>query len=239
MNRRRQQETMRRCAGVLLLTTLGGLPACNAVSGASAIEFVDCTVRFDAPKPTALVGGTGGVVFDDACPEGQALIGFQAGVISGGYALSGLVAVCGVVALSSSDPRTITTTPGQSSPTRGTVGTDIKTAMCPAGQVVVGFDSRTFTDMMSQGTFTSTIFLHCAPLAIEALSESPAASPGATETLDAIGSGSIAVGDAVPTTDCPTGQVAVASQGRSTTVVDAFGLGCAKVVISCGASEQE
>jgi hypothetical protein len=239
MNRRRQQETMKRGAALLLSAALGGLPGCNAVSGASAIDFVTCAVRFDAPKPTLPVGGNGGAPFDDVCPEGQALIGFQAGVISGGGALSGLVATCGVVKLSSRDPRAITTSPGQLSPSRGTSSADIKTAMCPAGQVVVGFDSLTFTDMGSNGTFLSTIFLHCAPLVIGSLSESPTASLGAIETLEAIGSGNVAIGTPAPVTDCPAGQVAVASQGRSTAVVDAFGIGCAKPAISCASTGEE
>lgn len=239
MNRRRQQELMRRCAGLLLLATLGGLPACNAISGASDIGFVSCVIGFDAAESTPLVGGPGGDPFNDACPEGQAIIGLQAGIISGGGAMSGLVAVCGVVSLSSSDPHAFTTSLGQSSPVRGTEGTEIKSATCPAGQVVVGFESRTFTDTLSQGTFLSTLFLHCAPLVFNALPGAPATSSGAVETSPAIGAASTEIGDPAPDTDCPKGQIAVASRGRATTVVDALGLGCAKPVIDCpGAAEK-
>lgn len=239
MNRRRQQAMMRRCAGLLLLVALGGLPACNAISGVGDIGFVTCALHLGAPQSTPPVGGLGGMAFNDICPKDQAIIGFEAGVISGGGAMSGLVAVCGAVRLSSSDPRAVTTERGEPLPVRGTSGSDIKKATCPPGQVVVGFASRTLTDTMSQGTFVSTLFLRCAPLVINGLPGAPATSSGPVELSMAIGSGNTDLGDAVPDTDCPAGQIAVASQGRATAVVDALGLGCAKPMIDCAAAEEE
>jgi hypothetical protein len=239
MNKQRQQEMMRRCAGLLLLTTLGGLQACNAISGVGAIDFASCAIHFDATKSTGVVGGTGGMPFDDPCPQGQVLIGFRAGAIGKGAALSGLVAICGVVSLSNLDPHAITISPGQSLPSRGTSVFDVTSETCKAGEVVVGFDGRALTDMMSGGPFVSTISLHCAPLVIDGLPSAPTISSGTIAVLSPLGSRTANLSDPVTDIDCPEGQVGVASRGQATSVVDAFGLGCAKPVIDCAVTEEE
>ena len=239
MNKQQQQEMMRRCAGLLLLTTLGELQACNAISGVGDINFASCAIHFDATKGTAVVGGTGGGPFDDLCPEGQVLIGFQAGAIGKGAALSGLGAICGVVSLSSLDPHAITISPGKSLPSRGTSASDITSETCEAGQVVVGFGGRALTDMMSGGPFVSTLSLHCAPLVIDGLPSAPTISSGTIAVLPPLGSETANLSDPVTVIDCPEGQIGVASRGRATSVVDAFGLGCAKPVIDCAVTEEE
>jgi hypothetical protein len=239
MNRQRQHEMIRRCASLLFLITVGGLPACNAISGVGAIDFESCAIHFDATQSTAVVGGMGGEPFDDVCPKGQVLIGFQAGAIAKGAALSGLGAICGVVSLSSLDPHAITVSPGQGLPSRGTSASDIKPATCGAGQVVVGFDGQALTDMMSGGVYLSTFSLHCAPLVIDGLPSTPKISAGTITVLPPLGSGTADVSNPVSVIDCPAGQIGVASRGQATAVVDAFGLGCAKPVIDCAVTAQE
>jgi hypothetical protein len=238
MNKQRQQEMMRRCARLLLMAALGGLQSCNAISGVGAIDFATCAIRFDAAKGTTFVGGTGGGPFDDVCPEGQVLIGFHAGAIGKGAALSGLGAICGVVSLSSLDPHAITISPGQSLPSRGTSASDITSETCEAGQVVVGFDGQELTDM-SGGPFVSTISLHCAPLVIDGLPSAPTISFGSMRVLPPLGSETADMSAPVTVIDCPEGQIGAASRGRATSVVDAFWLGCAKPVIDCAVTEEE
>jgi hypothetical protein len=238
MNKQRQQEMTRRCARLLLMATLGGLQSCNAISGVGAIEFSSCAVHFDAAKGTTFVGGTGGGPFDDVCPEGQVLIGFQAGASGKGAALSGLGAICGVVSLSSLDPHAVTISPGKSLPSHGTSVYDITSETCEAGQVVVGFDGQEITEMTG-GTFLSTVSLHCAPLVIDGLPSAPKISFGPIVPLPPLGSETADMSAPVIGKGCPEGQIGVASRGRATSVVDAFGLGCAKPVIDCAVTEEE
>jgi hypothetical protein len=239
MNKRRQQEMMRRCAGLLLSITLGGLQACNAISGVGAIDFSSCAIHFDTTKNTALVGGTGGSLFHDVCPEGQVLIGFQAGALGKGSALSGLGAICGVVSLSSLDPHAITTSPGKSLPSHGSSVSGITTQMCDAGEVVVGFEGQALTQTMSTSVFVSTISLRCAPLVIDGLPSAPTISSGSIEVLQPLGSVRTGVSDPISVIDCPRGEIGVASRGQGGLIVDAFGLGCAKPVIDCVVTEEE
>jgi hypothetical protein len=239
MNRRRQRRMMRWCGSLTLLAILGVIPACNAVSGVSKIDFVTCAISFGAPKALAVVGGKGGGPFEDACPAGQALVGFQGGVISGGRAMAGLVAVCGAVSLSSSDPHAITSTLGISSPVRGTSDAVTEAVMCSVGQVVVGFGGKTFTDTATNGTFLAKLEVHCAPLVINGLPGAPAISLGPIEDLPTLGYAMDDLVDAFSALDCPAGQVALVSRGQSYTLVDAFGIACGAPVIDCGAAAEE
>src|SRR5262249_21446351 len=111
--------------------------------------------------------------------------------------------------------------------------------ICPAGQVVVGFEGKTFMDTMSAGTYMMSLSVHCAPLNITGLPGAPAISLGATMVLQPIGSQTSDFGVPIPPTDCLPGQIAVASRGQAATVVDAFGLGCAKPSISCAPADAE
>jgi hypothetical protein len=236
MNRRRQQEMTRRCAGLLLLAALGGLPACNAISGVGDIEFASCALHLDATKPTTIFGGMGGGPFDDACPQGQVLIGFQAGSSGKGASLSGLGAMCGVVSLSKLDPHAVTISSGEDLPSHGTSVSDISSKACEAGQVVVGFGIQTLMEMTG-GTFVSTLSLRCAPLVIDGMPSAPKISFGPVVDLQPLGSDAADMSALVTVIDCPEGQLGVASRGRATSVVDAFGLGCAKPRIDCAVTE--
>ena len=238
MNRRRQQEMTRRCAGLLLLAALGGLPACNAVSGVGDIEFASCAIHLDATKSTAPVGGTGGGIFNDPCPQGQVLIGFRAGASGKGASLSGLAAICGVVSLSKLDPRAVTISPGETLQSHGTSVSDITPETCEAGQVVVGFDGQTLKEMTG-GTFVSTLSLHCAPLVIGGLPSAPKISFGPVVNLPPLGSAEADMSAPVTVIDCPEGQLGVASRGQATSVVDSFRLGCAKPRIDCAVTREE
>ena len=237
MKGRRQPQMTRRWASLALAVLFGGLQGCNAVSGVGEIAFVACAIHLGDIEGTALAGGAGGDAFDDVCPEGQVLVGFRSGVYDGGVALSGLGGVCATPGLSSGGASTLALSPGASLPSHGMMAARIESVMCPEGQVVVGYEGRAFTDAVSQGTYLSRLAIRCAPLVIEGLPDAPATSRGAISTMSSLGD---AVDDGavpIPATDCPEGQIAVASRGRSTAVVDAFGLGCAPPTVTCAEDE--
>src|SRR5262249_14602139 len=145
MDLRRQRTRWRRCAILVVAVSAGGLQGCNAISGVGDVAFIPCALQLGTTEDTSLAGGQGGTPFDDPCPPGQVLVGVQAGVTQGGVAMAGLGAACGAVSVSSHGPSAVTLTPGGSLPTHG-VGSDIQSVTCPAGQVVVGFDGKTFMD---------------------------------------------------------------------------------------------
>ncbi|APR75959.1 Hypothetical protein A7982_01306 [Minicystis rosea] len=228
----------RRWASFALPIVLGGLPACNAISGVSEIAFVTCDIHLGTVENTPLGGGDGGEMFDDACPAGQVLVGFQSGTVDGGVPLSSLGALCATVGLSSGKSSTLSLTAGATLPSHGTQpATNIRTVTCPADQVVVGFEGRAFTDTETSGTYLSRLAIRCAPLVVTGLPDAPATARGAITTMSSLGDGLDDGAVPIAAIDCPEGQVAVATRGQSVAVVDALGLGCAPPTITCDQGE--
>jgi hypothetical protein len=137
------------------------------------------------------------------------------------------------MSLSSHGTSTVTLTSGTDLPSHGTEPVALQQAMCPAGQVVAGFEGNAFMDTMSGGTYVAMLVIHCAPLAVAGVPDAPVISLGPSGTLPPIGSQTGYVGIAIPPTDCPEGEIAVASRGQSGSVLDAFGLGCATPAMQC------
>ncbi len=87
---------------------------------------------------TASVGGTGGTLFNDDCPAGAAMVGFE-GVVGADNYITQIAIVCATLRVEGDRVVTGATT---TSPRRGiNPGTDVS-LRCPADQLIVGFEGR-------------------------------------------------------------------------------------------------
>jgi hypothetical protein len=173
--------------------------------------------------PTAQVAGTsgGGSPFSETCPTNQVLIGFNGTTdlpSAGAFPYADTVeGVCGTISISGSSSYVITTTRTGTLVRQGDPRDVVQNRLCPAGQIIVGFDWRT-------GMYVDQLTFRCAPLTIDNDGASFKLSIGAATALLPIGgSGGTAVGQ----TNCPDGQVATGNLGRQGQLIDAFGLLCA------------
>ncbi|MDI3289611.1 hypothetical protein [Polyangium sp. 15x6] len=224
-----------RARGVLgaLLGAVGlqGALGCNSITGVDALRFEACAPSFSALTATDEYGGDGGSPFLDECPEGEVLVGLRSG-ISNSY-VSGLIAICGVVRASETHPYAITSTPGTTLPIMRGLTSTTAPEMCPPNTMVVGFEGT--TGPFSTTEVISSLRLHCAPLLASGTPEAPSLSLGESTRTESFGRAEDA-GDAFDPTSCPANQVARAILGRSGSLVDAFGLGCAEPSLACPAS---
>jgi hypothetical protein len=183
------------------------------VRRAVAFSGADNTTQPGNPK--------GGLAYDDACPAGQALIGF-AGSLStaaAGATHRQLTPHCGVVSVTGT---TVSITAGAVLATRGKAGAAAWTRDCPANQVVVAFAGRA-------GLLVDQLAFSCAPLVASTATAGTALTVGPTFTaLPAVGGTG---GTAFALTRCPAGAVATVSRVRVGDNLDAFGLACSKAVI--------
>jgi hypothetical protein len=154
--------------------------------------------------------------FGDACPSGQVVIGFQttSNAPSGPAVVDQLQTVCGVATISVADG-SVAITPGATLIVRGDVAGTAAASLCPADQVVVGFDGRAFA-LLDQ------LSVRCAPLPFA----NGAVAIGTPTNLAPVGGTG---GDPFPRTDCGPGAIAVGANIYTRTYVSAFGLACATV----------
>jgi hypothetical protein len=168
-----------------------------------------------------LVGGVGGALYNDVCPEDQVVIGYTGltGIDIVPNFLQSLATVYGKPMVSSTPPYVITIASGPTLPRRGLMGTMPWTTTCPANQVVVGFDSKA-------DNYFKELSIICAPLTVT-VSGVPATyqvSVGATTTLPPAGGPG---GSDMPTVLCPPGQVVRGNPLRAGQWIDAFSTACA------------
>jgi len=176
------------------------------------------TVTFTGANATTRYGNaSGGNPYEDACPAGQALIGYSGALQAVGTYIGQLTAMCGVVTLAPATTGYIAhVSSGQTLPTHGIFTAAPFTRTCPADQVIVGFGGRS-------GALVDQLVFRCAPLAVGAdLSLTIGAG---TDLSPAGGNG----GNAFAQTNCPAGQVATVSRPRAGDGLDAFGLACSTV----------
>lgn len=202
-----------------------------AAAGAAAFVALGCNDSNDPvlpPAPTALTWGavaftdqrgptTGGTAYADACPDGEAVTGYRGTFHASGY-LGQMQAICGTLTLSTLWGPVVAVTAGTTFPMRGRPGVGAWTAVCPAGQVVIGFGGRS-------GGLVDKLILRCAPLTISAPADAYVIAVGTAVDLAPVGGDG---GSAFDQTDCPLGSVAVVSNIRASDGVDAFGLGCSE-----------
>jgi hypothetical protein len=175
-------------------------------------------VLFTGANPTTQFGNvTGGSVFDDACPTGEALIGFSGSLSQDGGFHRQIAALCGhVERFGTAGSYAIQVGTGVSLPVRGLLaGTFSWIRKCPADQVLSGFVGRS-------GQLIDQLTLSCVPLVVDAAGGT-SITLGAVTVLPAIGG---AGGTAFAQTDCPAGQVATVARLRAGDSLDAFGLAC-------------
>jgi hypothetical protein len=174
---------------------------------------------FTGQTNTAQFGNlTGGALFEDKCPAGQALIGFT-GSLNGsanGYHQQ-LAALCGKVQrVDNNGVFVAQTSTGASLPTRGVLsGAFSWQRACPANHVISGFVGRS-------GALIDQFVFSCRPITIAA--DGVTLTTGAAVALPAIGGSG---GNAFAQTDCPAGLLANVARIRAGDGVDAFGIACA------------
>lgn len=193
---------------------------CNATCQPPPVTPSSLSISSTKTDTTRQAPSGGGIYNADDCPQGQLLIGFnaylQGGVNTGLYSLAG---VCGTVAVDSTEPYAITTTQAGILPYRSYTGTGLTSAMCPANQVVVGFQGR------SQSLIYALSF-ECAPLVVGSPPDYPLTIGAVTESATL---GSTTAGSPFNAINCGAGEVAVGQRINAGGGVDAFGLACSAV----------
>jgi hypothetical protein len=209
----------------------------GCVAGDCPHVRTDCHVRGEgvATGRTPTVGGSLGSAFEDPCPTGQVMIGYEASLTYNFYdqLLRGYRTICGRVEVSETAVVTITAGDVVPAVARGNYefGVLPTRITCPANQVVVGFDGSEANESDSAASaslFLSRLTLRCAPLTargtMEAgfVAEVGAAMPG--PTLGTRGS-------RIASNECASG-VAVGSYGNNGEVIDRLGLLCGNVALT-------
>jgi hypothetical protein len=155
-----------------------------------------------------------GSPYDDSCPAGQALIGFDGNL---NYVLNRVRAYCGILRLASvGKGYVVRVDAGAVLPVRGTgtLGTSWS-RLCAQDQVLVGFAGRS-------GLAIDQLTFRCAPLQV---SSGQVLIGPINELLPVGGTGGTAFGPE----DCPAGQVATVARIRASDAIYAFGLACSAV----------
>jgi hypothetical protein len=176
------------------------------------------TIVFTGSNPTTQVGNVnGGSPFDDACPAGQALIGFYGNLTSETGHHGQLGGRCGAVSpVDNGGSYGVTVTPSAVLDLHGVLGTFNWTRTCPADQVIVGFGGRS-------GQLIDQLIFRCAPISVTP--ELAVTIGTITELAAAGGSG----GNPFTTVDCTAGQVGTMARIRAGDSIDAFGIACSSV----------
>jgi hypothetical protein len=173
-----------------------------------------------AGTDTPLRGREGGTPFPDACPAGQALIGFAGslGAVNGAHGqIGGRCGRLDVVPAGTGWEIRVST--GEVLPTRGRHAAQAWTRECPANQVLVGFGGR-------GGLLVDQLTFRCAPLTIAASGTGWTVAVGATTDQTAIGGNG---GNAFGQADCAAGQIATIAKIRAGDSLDGLALGCSIV----------
>ena len=170
---------------------------------------------------TARRGGTGGGPgVADICADGRLLIGLE-----GTHAanptfpwIQSVAGVCGALGFPAAPGAPAMLLESVRLPSRGGTSGQPWTRICPAGQVVVGFDGNA-------GSWIGQLVLACAPLARSA---SGAVVLGSVSELDDIGA---RADNDFPQTDCSPGQAARGVETRTGTWLDSFALICGSLAV--------
>jgi hypothetical protein len=189
----------------------------NVSAGSSA------SIVVTAPRPVLISGNdrtlqvgsiASGTAFEDACPAGQALIGFS-GSTSDATAKAvhtQISARCGIVQVSNS---IVTVSSGESMPSRGTSGAVPWSRECPTDQVIIGVTGNA-------GIALDRLGFSCAKLNISGSNAGAALTVGAARNIDPVGGTNEAAFNAT----CPKGEIATVARSRTNPSLSAFGFSC-------------
>jgi hypothetical protein len=167
------------------------------------------------------IPSTGGIPFNDACPQNQVLIGFKGTVatIDGGQSpIRSVQGVCAPLSVTTTTPYQVKVGAGTSLPLRNVASTVPVVAMCPTDQVLVGFGGR-------YSQYVDGLDFRCAPLVISGASPTYTLSIGGKTTTSTIGAAS--GGTTFTAIFCPNNQVGVAQDPHAGSAIDAFAIACA------------
>jgi hypothetical protein len=173
------------------------------------------TLVYAAVDDTPLRGNIGvdTLTTRDFCAAGSVLIGVQ-GQLSNDV-VGQLQGVCGTLELTGDGANQLLLQPGDVLPLRGDAAESPLQALCPAQQVVVGFEGQS-------GLLLDQIRLRCAPLTIE----DGIVEVGTPQALAPVGGSG---GSAFPTTDCPAESVAAGTLIAVDHWLSGLGLACIRV----------
>jgi hypothetical protein len=164
---------------------------------------------------TVIEGGTTGTGFDDLCPTGQVVIGYDGGQHQPQNYIGSLRATCGTIAVTPGTLAVTITPAGQLALHGGDVATPWS-RHCGTDEMVFGFAGRT-------GLYVDQLTFLCARLGITTTFNTYTLSYQLTRALAPVGGTG---GNAFANQLCPGGGVAVGDSGRDGQYIDAFGLVC-------------
>ncbi len=157
--------------------------------------------------------GSDATVFEDACPSGSVVIGFDTATDS--QFVAQLQTMCGVPQVAP-DGTTVLLTPSASLSLRGSITGPRAPSLCPEDQAVVGFSGRS-------DALLDQLSIRCAPLRLAGTT----VTVGTPSNLEPVGGNG---GDGFPRTDCGTGMIAVGTNIAVRNWISGFGLVCAPLV---------
>lgn len=171
-----------------------------------------------------------GTLYEERCPDGQVLIGFngtmdEAGAPDSKSYLRSAEGLCGEISVSQGEPYTVLVTPGATLPLHDVAAPQTQTALCPANQVVTGFAGRS-------GLWMDSVDVRCAPLTILGQSPTFLLVVGTPSKAGTIGGNS--GGSPFDPLECDAGAVAVGQILRtiySGDVFGTFGVQCAVLTL--------
>jgi hypothetical protein len=168
----------------------------------------------------------GGTAYYDICPRDQVLVGFKYHNYSD--FVNGLTAICGTLTLAPEEGNLLQIEPGMVFPERGGLApVDGGEALCPANQVVVGFEGY-YNDWLRK------ITLSCASIDVVNHDGTTEIVVGAPTPLPEFGKASDPPPIAFPYTGCPAGQLARGAQIDAGAWLEALGLECATPTLTYG-----
>ncbi len=168
-------------------------------------------------------GTSGGISRDDACPQGQVLIGFNGTFGTDAGYLRSVSGICGTLTMGAQAPYAITTSQAGVLPVREASKSMAQTALCPANQVIVGFQGRS-------GSFIDALWFKCAPLSV---GPGPGYALVIGATTDTALIGGQTGGSSFNGITCAANQIAVSQQptGGSGNTLNSFGLACSTITV--------
>ncbi len=193
------------------------------------VVIIACSDSSAPPLPTGVVLGApvattqygnlgGGTAYPDACPAGQAVVGYHGFLTSPTGYHGQIQAICGTLMLTGASVQVAL---GDTLPLRGLLNNTEWTSACASHQVVVGFRGRS-------GALIDQLTIRCAPLVLSVQGDAYAIGLGATTDLAPVGGTG---GTEFAQTDCTGAAIATVSDIRAGDGIDAFGMGCSAVTL--------
>ena len=199
-----------------------------------ASDASDASDGGNAVTYSGLFGSIGGTTYEDRCPPGQLLIGFEGGAVASGFysgVLSKLRTLCGTPALPVGASPAITIGPGGVVPDAGeprgseAVSPAAVQVSCPANQVVVAIRGDTIAkDFPPERDLVAYVEIACAPLAYV----NGAVTIGTATSAGGVGGAS---GTSAGPFECGPNEVAAGVRVHAGDIIDGMEARCEPVVV--------